>query len=346
MPVNKDALKRYQIIDKLLSNPNRDYTTNDIAEIVNRECDPVSIRMIQKDIFTLQEDFGKQLIRNAGGRGTVKYADQSSPLFYQELTENEEEILREALRSLGQFDGLDNFTWLESLKKKLSVNESSNQRPVISFSKNDGLQIPPTLLGRLFSAISEKKTIQITYTKFGETPNKFKLFPYQLKQYNDRWFLLASIVPEKKQQFNSGEVYTFALDRISEHFEYLDNIQYIDTTVNLKERFDEIIGVTLYADKEVVDIYFAVSPKRTPYVRTKWLHTTQIELDQESSSFFRNKYPSLSEYTFFSIECRENKELYALFASFSNDIILLEPIEMREKLSTLLSQASAAYTKL
>ena len=140
MPVNKDALKRYRIIDRLLSDPNHDYTTDDILTRVNRECDSVSKRMIQKDIKALEEEFGKKVIRNAAGMGTVKYEDQSEPLFYQELTWEEEEILREVLRSIGQFDGLDNFTWLEVLKKKLEMKDETRQIPFISFSKNDGLQ--------------------------------------------------------------------------------------------------------------------------------------------------------------------------------------------------------------
>ena len=77
MPANKDALRRYRIIDKLLADPNHDYTTEDIKVRVNHECPKVSIRMIQKDIKALEEEFGKIMVRNAGGRGTVKYEDQS-----------------------------------------------------------------------------------------------------------------------------------------------------------------------------------------------------------------------------------------------------------------------------
>ena len=135
-------MARYRIIDRLLADPNRDYTTKQIIEQVNWSCPNVSPRMVQKDIKALEDEFGKKLVRNAGRRGTVRYEDQSTPLFYQELTADEEEVLREVLRSLGQFDGLDNFTWLELLKKKLDVGASVGQQPLISFSKNDGLQIP------------------------------------------------------------------------------------------------------------------------------------------------------------------------------------------------------------
>ena len=82
MPVNKDAMARYRIIDRMLADPHKDYTTKDIEKAVSLECPKVTTRMIQKDIKALEEDFGKELVRNAGGRGTVKYKDQSEPLFY------------------------------------------------------------------------------------------------------------------------------------------------------------------------------------------------------------------------------------------------------------------------
>lgn len=343
MPVNKDALKRYRIIDRLLSDHNHDYTTDDILTRVNRECDSVSKRMIQKDIKALEEEFGKKVVRNAAGRGTVKYEDQSEPLFYQELTWEEEEILREVLRSIGQFDGLDNFTWLEVLKKKLEMKDETRQIPFISFSKNDGLQIPKTLLGRLFDAISKKKVIKVTYTPFNQQPRDFVIHPYQLKQFNDRWFLLCCPLATDIYPFNPEFILTLALDRISEKFDYVENEEYFNCIVDLKARFDEIIGVTLYQDNEIEDIYFAVSPGSLDYVRTKWLHTTQIELDDETQRAFRCKYPSLQDHTFFSIECRENSELYARFSSYMGEVTLLEPEYMRSRMADRVRAAAHKF---
>ena len=97
MPVNKDAMARYRIIDRMLADPHKDYTTKDIEKAVARECPKVTTRMIQKDIKALEEaPFSKKMLRGMGGRGTVRYEDQSTPLFYQEITADEEEILREA----------------------------------------------------------------------------------------------------------------------------------------------------------------------------------------------------------------------------------------------------------
>jgi predicted DNA-binding transcriptional regulator YafY len=349
MPVNKDALRRYRVIDRMLSDPNHTYTTNDIMARVNKECGEekkVELRMIQKDIKALEEEFGKKMVRNAGRRGTVKYENQAEPLFYQELTWEEEEVLREVLRSLGQFDGLDNFTWLDLLKKKLEMTDSSNSIPYISFSKNEGLQIPDKLLGSLFMAISRKAVIEVLYKPFGKQPYAIKVHPYQLKQYNDRWFLLCCPSGTKEKPFNPEYILNLALDRMSGDFKYVDDEIYVECAVNLKERFDEIIGVTLKQENDVEDIYFAVDNKSLEYVRTKWMHSSQIELNKETQKYFRQKYPSLNHMTFFSIECRENQELYTRFASYIGNIVLVEPVYMREKLQNYLVEAIGNYNNL
>ncbi|MBQ9201933.1 MAG: WYL domain-containing protein [Bacteroidales bacterium] len=345
MPVNKDAMARYRIIDRMLADPNKDYTTAQIARAVSRECPQVTLRMIQKDIKALEDDFGKEMVRNSAGRGTVRYEDQSAPLFYQELTSDEEEILREVLRSLGQFEGLDNFTWLDLLKKKLDISEDSRQQPIISFSKNEGLQMPETLLGRLFTAISRKKVIRFTYTVFGGRPKEYTVYPYQLKQFNDRWFLLCTPVEDDIYPYSPDFIATFALDRMDAKFEYEENIPYIETPVDLKDRFDEVIGVTILKDKELEYIYFAVHPQFLPYIQTKYLHWSQIQLDESLSEEFKQRYPSLKDWTFFTIECRPNNELYARFASYSDSIVLVEPVEMREEMARRMIGSAENYSK-
>ena len=196
MPVNKDAMARYRIIDRMLADPHKDYTTKDIEKAVARECPKVTTRMIQKDIKALEEaPFDKKMLRGKGGRGTVRYEDQSTPLFYQELTSDEEDILREALGSLGQFEGLENFKWLENLKKRLDLPGGKKERPIISFARNDILQIPENLLGYLYSAISRRKVIRFGYRRFqnaGQPYSPVTVYPYQLRQYNNRWFLLCN----------------------------------------------------------------------------------------------------------------------------------------------------------
>lgn len=351
MPVNKDAMARYRIIDKMLSDPNYDFTTAQILEAVSREypANKVSLRMIQKDISVLQDQFGKELERGKGGRGTVRYKDQSSPLFYQELTCDEEEILREALRSLGQFEGLDNFTWLELLRKKLEMPHEPQERPVISYSKNDLLQIPGNLLGQLFSAISQKKVIRFGYRRFenkNQPYSKITVHPYQLRQYNDRWFLICNPVGNDEYPFDLELIYNYALDRMDGKIEFVDDLLFIDTPIDLDSRFEEIIGVTFQKDVAVEDIFFAVKPQAVDYIKTKYIHPSQDEVNPETERDFKRRYPSLKDCRFFFVSCRPNYELYSRFASYGDSVIIVEPTEIRNKIYERFLRACENYSNL
>jgi predicted DNA-binding transcriptional regulator YafY len=346
MPVNKDAMARYRIIDRMLADPHQDYTTKDIERAVFRECPKVTTRMIQKDIKALEEEFGKKIVRNKAGRGTVRYEDQAEPLFYQELTVDEEEILKEALGSLGQFEGQENFKWLEILKKKLDMPHQKKGRPIISFSKNDVLQIPENLLGHLFSAISRRKVIQFGYRRFQDAEQPYKpvtVYPYQLRQSNNRWFLLCNPVGNEEYPYDPSAIYNYTLDRMDGKVTYIEDMPYLDTPVDIDARFNEIIGVTYKKDVAVQDIYFAVKPHSLNYIRTKYIHPSQDEVNPEVEKEFIQKYPSLADCKFFVISCRPNTEMYSLFASYSDAVIIIEPEPVREELKRLLRGAINNY---
>ena len=350
MPVNKDAMARYRIIDRMLADPQQDYTTKDIEKAVARECPKVTTRMIQKDIKALEEaPFSKKMLRGMGGRGTVRYEDQSTPLFYQEITADEEEILREALGSLGQFEGLENFKWLENLKKRLDMPTGKKERPVISFARNNVLQIPENLLGHLYSAIARKKVIRFGYRKFQDAGQPFSqvtVHPNQLRQYNNRWFLLCNPVGNEEYPFDPNLIYNYALDRMDGKVEYVEDLPYIDTPVDIDARFGEIVGVTYRKDVETRDIYFAVKPEAVDYVRTKYIHSSQDEVNPETEKEFIRKYPTLSDCKFFVISCRPNVELYALFESYGGSVIILEPTEIREEIMGRFQEAVENYSNL
>ena len=299
--------------------------------------------MIQKDIRALEEEFGKEMAHNKGRRGSVRYEDQTTPLFYQELTSDEEELLREVLRTLGQFEGLDNFTWFDLLSKKLKLKEDQKGCPIISFGENDILQFSTNLLGRLFTAISRRKTIKIKYQPYGKDKKGYEVYPYQLRQFNHRWYLLATPVGDEVEPYKEDLICNFALDRMDQDFDYLEDIPYIDTPVDLEERFQEIVGVTLYEDKDVEEIYFAVSPKSTNFVRSKLIHRTQMEENGDVLQEYWEQYPQLKGWSVFTIECRPNPELYKRLSSFGGNLVVLKPSFIRDEMVKSVRAAAENY---
>lgn len=321
MPVNKNAFIRYKYLDRLLSDRHHFYDINDLTEKVNdmMERDGLAMsvvrRTIEKDLLAMQLapfcapiDFEKK-----NGKNVYRYTDPTFSIFSQELSREERNLLREVLSTIGQFDGLDNFTWLDNFKIGLGLEE---RRQIISFSNNPYLR-NSNMLGTLFDNISNEVVISLSYHTFNDaTIRSIDYHPYLLKQYNDRWFLLGAADSDKK-------ILTFALDRIDKVVP-LPERKYIPCPDDLAERFEDIVGVTLYEDRPVEHILCWVSDFSKDYVETKPLHGTQIALHGEVETQLRQQYSYLEGGAFYTIDCIKNYELIRLLCSFGKDLIVLQ----------------------
>ena len=212
MPANKNAVVRYIILDRMLSDQHHYYTRTQLLNAVNDslkgidEALQVSKRTIEMDLRDMEDIFQIDLDESKiiNGKKIIWYADQTRSIFSKPLSDDEKMLLNEVLSTLGQFSGLDNFVWLDDLKTKLGnqvsfggsefdTGSGTPQRKVISFSSNEFLQ-NKEYLGWFFSAITNKKVVSITYRKFdAESAQEIIAYPYMLKQYRDRWYLLCTI---------------------------------------------------------------------------------------------------------------------------------------------------------
>lgn len=361
MPTNKNALIRYRIIDELLSDSHRRYTRQDLFDIVSRRMLSIdneyviSKRTIEKDLIALQErPFEMEIIEeNGNGKRFVRYADQSKSLFTRPLSNDEKILLREVLNTLGQFSGLDNFNWLNSLQERLndpdSFGEFSEGYPnepnkIISFSYNPYLnnrngKIPVSnILYLLFTAISNKTTVTVDYLKYDEeVPKTFVLYPYLLKQYNERWYLICGLLDA-----DPDFVLNLPLDRMIK-VDLVPQITFRACSVDLEDRFSRIVGVTYYYDRQETKIVFAVSNIKAPYFQTKPIHETQKEFIEKEQEEWRKRYPSLQSYRFFEIECIPNNELMECFFSYDKEIIVISPISIRNAVVSELHRQSEIY---
>ena len=139
--------------------------------------------------------------------------------------------------------------------------------------------------------------------------------PYLLKQYNDRWFLLGAADSDRK-------ILTFALDRIDK-VEPLPEKKYVPCPEDLSERFEDIVGVTLYEDRPLEHIVFWVSDVSKDYVTTKPIHESQTLIKGEEESNLHEKYPQFEGGVFFSIDCISNYELIRELCSFGKELIVI-----------------------
>ncbi len=356
MPANKNAMTRYKILDELLSSRYHNYSLDDLTEEVNKrlsniypDTNGVVRRTIEKDINYLeyegpfmadierysvmgynqdkQKSFTKQCLR---------YAKPSFSIFKKEMTDDEEDLLREALSLLGQFNGLPNLDSLECLRLGLGIRSKS--RRIISFSRNPLEK--SNLIGELFTVISQQQVVKLSYHQFSDknTTLETNVHPYMLKEYNRRWYLLAAAESDMK-------ILSFGLERIDK-FTPLPSHKFVEYQGDIEEFFDDIIGVTNFAEKNIEHILFWVSDKSKDYVATKPLHDSQKYYRGEKEIGFHEKYQTLQGGAFFSIDCKENYELIRELTSFGKELLVLEPISIQESICKNLSSVIEEYQKM
>lgn len=172
MPTNKNALARFKYLDELLQDRHHYYSIRELWEKCNEKLvtdgfSPIQKRCTEKDIVFLEyAPFYAPIERGKkNGKNYVRYERRDFSIFKKEMSKEERNLLWEVLNTLGQFDGLDNFTWLDNFKVGLGLGE---RRPIISFSHNPYLQ-NRNLLGTLFDAISNEVVIRLSYHTFVET---------------------------------------------------------------------------------------------------------------------------------------------------------------------------------
>lgn len=342
MATNKNALIRYKHLDMLLSDRHHYYDINDLTEKVNEMLyedgfKTVTRRCIEKDLVYLTErPFCAPIERTKrNGKNCVFYKNASFSIFKQEMSREERNLLREVLNTIGQFDGLDNFEWLEKFKLGLGYNR---HRRIISFSYNPYLK-NSNLLGTLFDYISNKVVVRLYYHTFNDTAiRSIDFHPYLLKQYNDRWFILGAADSDKV-------ILTFALDRIDK-VEPLPEKKYFPCTEDLSERFEDIVGVTLFEDCPLEHIVFWVSDVSKGYVETKPLHGSQTPLRGEKEQKLREQYPILEGGAFFSIDCICNYELIRELSSYGKDLLVLTEGEVKQGIFKRVQEMVREYNVL
>lgn len=332
MPTNKNALTRIVLLDKLLADRYHAYSIQDLTDYLERELSQygqengVSKRCIEKDIEYLEYNFPilveferytvdahSVITDKVYKKRCIRYADPTFSIFKGKLSEEEKGLLITALSTIGSFDGLDGFGWLDDLNKRLGLID---RQPVIQMSKN--LIENRTLMAESFSAIQAKSVVKLQYKLFSSSSIRHAIVsPYLLKEYNRRWYLIGSA-------YDTGRILNFALDRI-ESISVMPGYEYRNAPEDLSERFEDIIGVTYNYEAPVHKIIFWVSEKSAPYVATKPLHGSQTTIKSEKEQSLRKLYAIPAGGSLFSIECMENYELIRELCSFGADLKVLSP---------------------
>ena len=321
MPVDKQVLLRYQVLNKCFRNRYREYTIDNLVDECNKalrriDKPDVSKRTIQNDINILEADYGIMLDEKLkqGKKRLYRYidTDYSIPLFL--INDEERHKLQDAIRVLENFDGEPMYDWARTLLMQIEGGMfTDDTTPVVSFQSNPDLK-GLNLFGQLLQAIIKKRVLKIEYAPFGKDSYEEKIYPYHLKQFNDRWYLIAQAIGYQSYAH-------YALDRI-DGFEEVA-IAYKEPEVNFSEYFDDVIGVTV-PDGDAEDIVMKVTGKRFNYIRTKPLHLSQRTIEEADN------------YAIISINVKVK-------LSFGDDMEVISPESFKERIAEKIQAMNHKY---
>ncbi len=346
-------------LDQMLSDRYNTYTCEDLLKKVNERLELAGYptiggdksdyeryirsgkRVIQLDIQALQESpFNMEIDSSEKRYGSpvYRYADQTQSLFSKPLSDDEKKLLQEVLNTLGQFSGLDSFEWLDDLQSKLNDPrafgrgeydpEMAPPRKIISFSSNDYLE-GKAFLGTLFALISNKKVVDVEYEPFGESPRTIRLYPYLLKQYNDRWYLIGTPLASEAFPYDKDFFVNLPLDRMK-GVSAVDGVEYVDCEEYFEERYEDIIGITWKKDAPLTEVILAVKDSFRGYVDTKPLHGSQMRFPADRQEELHREYPALKGYTFYGLNVKPNRELVNTLYRNGENALIITPTTIRE----------------
>lgn len=331
MPVDKQVLLRYQVLNDCFRNPYREYDIDALvdacSEAMRRKLDMtagVSKRTVQNDIANLQlPPYSIRLDETfyRGKKRLYRYTDTNYSLPMYRMNDSERHKIQDAIYVLRDFKGEPLYDWARTVLMQVEgglLNETT--KSVVSFQTNPDLK-GLNLFNDLLQAILSKRVLKITYAPFGKDSYQDRIYPYYLKQFNDRWYLIAQAV--------GYETFAhYALDRI-EGFEEIQ-MKYKEADVDFEEYFDDVIGVTV-PESEPEDIIIKVAKKRYNYIKTKPLHMSQRVVEDKN------------DYAIVSINVKVNNELEAMLLSFGSDVEVLSPVSFRTRIMEKIKAMNQKY---
>jgi predicted DNA-binding transcriptional regulator YafY len=334
MAVNKNALIRYQTLDKCFRNTGRMYFWEDLLDECNKaleEHDPtnrgIQRRQLFDDINFMESEAGwsiplKKIRFNK--KIYYRYEDTKFSINNQPINESEAAQMKSALQILSRFAGTPQFEWVNEmipmLESKFGLIE--RKKEIISFESNIDLK-GLEFLTPLFNAIVNERVLLITYKDFKSSVSyEITFHPYYLKQYNNRWFVFGL------NSYNQVANWNLALDRIESLSE--TTLKYNPSETDWGDYFFDLVGVTRPVEAEMEEIVLKFSPEVAPYVVTKPIHPSQKHKNDPTGLEVK-------------IKVIPNFELEKLVLSFGEQVEVISPQDFKERIAKRLKSAAHLY---
>ncbi len=333
MPQNQNATIRYKVLDRCFKDFRHRYYIDDLIEACaqallnyNGSDRGVSRRTVFDDMTFMESSAGWNipLRRHKDGKKVYyRYANRDFSIFNNELSDTELSQIRTTVNVLSRYRGLPSTEWLEDVISNLEYRFGlkPHNANILSFEQNEQLK-GIEYLSKIIDATSQQQTLLVRYQAYGAEPVDWIVYPYYVKQYNNRWFLFGL-----NKQYDT--LSNIPLDRIC-GLEQSD-IKFVkNESIDFDHYLEDVVGVTippLEIQKEHIELEF--DARRLPYILSKPIHHSQQIVNYEKGII--------------SIDVRPNKELESLILSFGPQVKVLSPESFQRQIKEKLEENIKKY---
>lgn len=345
MALTKKPFARYQIIDKHLKR-GKGFSIKDLTELVNEELREfeenngnekttkyqVSERMIRNDIEDMPETFPVSIIK----RNCKYYYEESSDSIDNiNLREEDKISINLALNVFSRFKGtplFDKFSdavtriVASSVIRKINTTDTSKYIQLAEANAASGIEWVETV----YNAIVEKKALKLHYKNFGEDASCRIVCPYMLKEYRNKWYMIAHTSEISK----SDKTLLYRLSRIVE-IEETDKPFIEDKSFDGNKYFKYSLGVFHMHNQEPINVKIKVRGKSV----IKLISEDKIHSTQEISPISENEI--MVEFRVYN-----SPELETFILGYGEAIEVIEPLILRNKIIERLNQHISRYENI
>lgn len=332
MGLNKDAQQRVKLLNHLL-NRQQWKTARKLHEALNKSlAEPVEYKTITRDLKYLREELNAPLNWKTpefkkDKPGWVGYTKPFT-LPDSALKQEDIKILNDAAEIL---NGMSDFYGVLDLGKAIlditqEIGVDRNKRKKVFFEGHTSVENLESLPS-LFQSVRDEETLHVRYQPFEEPRKNFTFYPYVLREYRNRWFLIGKVKGEKN-------ISALAIDRIIKT--EVSSEPFIDDPDFVPEKyFDNLIGAAPPWVGEPQEIVVKVYSKSANHIRSKPIHKNWELIEEHEDESMLIKMKLYLTY-----------ELKQTLLSYGDGIEVLEPIELRHEIKTILEKMNSRYQTL
>lgn len=315
MGTTKNALKRYLIIDELVSKgglSRKDLFRKLNQRLKSSDSESVSIETLDVDIRNMKKEFNAP-IKNSKSIGYHYQEEGYRHLQNNQLSEAEVRALDFSLSILAEKNHVtlirEARTILNKIYRKASNGTQSHQVMLSDTSMTvQGVE----WLAPLHEAILNKKCVVIDhYSLRQKKVVKHYFSPYALREYRGLWYVIGYTAIK-------GLVYNLALDRVRDVRDAIGTSYKLDESFDLKKYFKHSVGITTSREKPVKVIFWANADSYY-FLKVQPVHQSQKILKEEKGGFILELTVYLGE------------ELFINLMGLGSRIKVLEPPELVEQ---------------